>query len=434
MLKKTLSKIRNSTQLVEIGRREFLYLFLMGGAALFGFIRTMVYGAYLSPTNMGYYSIAITIASYGTFLQLGLMSGLSRELPVCFGQGKKEYSSELVGEATTAIAFLQLIGFIVYYIVIANITFKDSFTQNAFFLGGLLALSSPFGQMVMLRLRAEQRVLSFSLLQLINAACILVLGILAINVVGYAGAIITIVLVNVLGFAIVSKAFLSPVNYLYFKSKEIFYLIRIGFPMVVAGVLLTVQFSMDRFFILKYRSVEELGIYQVGILPLTMGVILSSIIVQYVGPKLLFRYGQGQSPGFVFHRSIMLSAVTVGVLLLFWPLFLFIMNFVVNQWLPDYKASLPLMSTFYLGAVFTAANIGVLFNAVNRQIMNLYISVVAVCMVFIGNVLVTYFNKPIEWYAYVNVLGQIAVFLLTIGISFYMIRNDLECKLSNPVD
>ena len=96
--------------------------------------------------------------------------------------------------------------------------------------------------------------------------------------------------------------------------------------------------------------------------------------------------------------------------LLAWPFFLLIVNYTVKQWIPAYKASLPLMSIFYLGAIFTAATIGVLFSAVNRQVIVFYISAVVVCMVFIGNVLVTYYDMPIEWYAYVNVCGQILVF------------------------
>ena len=121
---------------MKIGKREFLYVFLMGIAVGLGFIKTMVFGAYLSPKFMGYYSIAITIAGYGTFLQLGLMSGLNRELPVCLGSRMEKYSSDLVGETTIAVISLQLIGLILYYVILASITFKDVSVRNAFFFAG----------------------------------------------------------------------------------------------------------------------------------------------------------------------------------------------------------------------------------------------------------------------------------------------------------
>jgi len=265
----------------------------MGIAVGLGFIKTIVFGAYLSPKFMGYYAIAVTIAGYGTFLQLGLMSGLNRELPVCLGSRKEKYSSDLIGETTIAIISLQLIGIIIYFCVLGKVEFDDSCVRNACFLAGLLAFASPFGQMVMLRLRAEQRILSFSSLQLINALGILLLGMLAIQYMSYKGAILARVFVHFGSFIIVSKTILNPVNYFYFKLRDIIYLIRIGLPMMAAGILLNLQMSMDRLFLIKNVSATEIGIYQIGILPLTMGLMLGSIANQYVGPKLLFRYGQG---------------------------------------------------------------------------------------------------------------------------------------------
>ena len=39
----------------------------MGVAAALGFFRNIIFGYYLDPANMGYYSIVITVASYGVF-------------------------------------------------------------------------------------------------------------------------------------------------------------------------------------------------------------------------------------------------------------------------------------------------------------------------------------------------------------------------------
>lgn len=407
---------------MRVGKREFLYVFLMGIAVGLGFIKTVVFGAYLSPKFMGYYTIAVTIAGYGTFLQLGLMSGLNRELPVCLGSGREKYSSGLVGETTIAVISLQLIGLILYYLILASVTFKDASAQNAFFLAGLLVFAASFGQMVMLRLRAEQRILSFSSLQLINALGILLLGILAIQYMSYKGAIFAIVLINFGSFIIVSKTILNPVNYFYFKLKDIIYLMRIGLPMMAAGVLLNLQMSMDRLFLIKNVSATEIGIYQIGILPLTMGIVISSIANQYVGPKLLFRYGQGESLKYVFNRSLMVSLIIIGSMFLFWPIVPPLADFIINRWLPDYHRSLPLISIFYLGAIFTSANItGVVILAANRQILSLYQTAVMAFICFIGYLLVSHYNMVIKWYAYINVAAQILNFFAMTGISYYLV-------------
>lgn len=414
---------------MRVGKKEFFYAFLMGMAVGIGFIKTIVFGACLSPQFMGYYSIAITISGYGTFLQLGLMSGLNRELPVCLGRGRKKYSSSLVGETTIAVILLQLVGLVIYYAVVVNITFEDFSVRNAFLLAGLLVVAATFGQMVILRLRAEQRILSFSSVQLINALGVLILGFLAIQSMSYVGAILATALVNIVSFMIVSKTVLNPVNYSHFKLKEIIYLIRIGFPMMTVGVLVNLQLSMDRLFLIKNVSSSEIGIYQIGILPLTVGIVISSIISQYVGPKLLFRYGQGESLKYVFNRSIIISLVTVSFLFILWPFVIYLARHVIDLWLPEYRSSLPLISIFYLGTIFTSANISnVVILAANRQVLSLYLSIFTTIICFIGYLMIGYYDMPIKWYASMNVASQILGFFLIIALAYYVVQENTKIK------
>jgi O-antigen/teichoic acid export membrane protein len=72
----------------------------MSLASLLSFFKLIVFGKFLEPSSLGYYSIVLTISSYGAFLQFGLMSGFNRELPIAFGKGKSTYSSNLVGVTT----------------------------------------------------------------------------------------------------------------------------------------------------------------------------------------------------------------------------------------------------------------------------------------------------------------------------------------------
>lgn len=393
----------------------------MGLATSLGFVKNVVFGAYLSPEFLGYFSIAITIASYSVFLQLGLMSGLYRELPVRLGNGDEKYCSGLVGETTISVLVLQLIGIILYSIIILNLNFEDISKKNAFFLGGLLAFSTPFGQIVLLRLRAEQRILCFSVLQFLNSLLILFLGLAAIKYMGYKGAIFTVIMINLFSFILVSKWFLSPVNYLHFRLKDIFYLIRIGLPMMAAGVMVTLQMSMDRLFLFKTTSASEIGIYYFSLIPLTFGMIISGIIDQYIGPKLLFRYGQGYSLKYIFNRVFLVSLGVIVIMVLFVPLVSPTVSFIINRWLPEYKDSISLMPIFYLGAIFTAVNItGVVINAANRQILIFCGTAFVVAICFVGYALVSYYAMTIKWYAYVNVAGQLISFLIVTGISYYV--------------
>ena len=243
-------------------RDVFFYIVLMGLAAGFGFFRNVIFGYFLDPANIGYYSIVITVASYGVFLQLGLMSGLTRELPITLGKGKKEHGENLVGATTSAVVLIQLISIVIYFIILFFIPFDDTTKKNAFFLAGIIVIPSQLISMVMLRLRSEQRVLHFALLQLVAAFFVVLIGTVAIQYLEFRGAILALVLVNLLGYLIVTKKYLAPVNYFYFNSRELIYLIRIGFPIMLSGVVMNFYMTMDKLFIFAVASPTEIGIYQ----------------------------------------------------------------------------------------------------------------------------------------------------------------------------
>jgi len=401
---------------------KVIYFFMMGFASALTFLKTMVFAAYLPPLSMGYYSIALTIASYGAFLQLGILSGLNRELPVTLGKGDITYSSNIVGETTVALVCLQLIGICLYYLILLTMPFTDASLRTAFFLGGLLAFSTPLYSLIMVRLRSEQRVLSFAMLALIESMATITLGTLAIVYVGYEAVILLSALINALCFFIVTSKLLAPANYLHFKMKETIYLVRIGLPMMLAGLLANLQLSMDRLFLIKSAPPSTIGIYHIGILPLSMGVALGSIVNQYVGPRLLFKYGQGYSLPYIFKQNIIVSFVIIVTLLLFWPVAYLGIRYVIENWLPQYRGSLSIFSISYFGAIFIAANIGVITSAINRQILSFYTAGLTVSLSYLCYMLVANYSITIRWYAYVNAGSQAVSFVVMIVLSYYLTR------------
>ncbi len=125
-------------------------------------------------------------------LQLGLSSGLNRELPFALGSGQEEYSARLVGETTLVLSILMAVGLVVYSLVIINIRFSDFNIQKAFLLSGVLAFSSMLFQVVILRLRCERRLLALPVVLLSQKIIILVGGVIACYLLSFAGPIICI--------------------------------------------------------------------------------------------------------------------------------------------------------------------------------------------------------------------------------------------------
>lgn len=403
----------------SIGSRETIYVLLMGIAVVLSFGRSLVFGATLGPEQMGYLSVATNIAAYGMFLQLGLLNGLNRELPIRLGAGSGDVASKLVGETTVSIVFVQAVGFLFYLLVLSVVQFNNPLIKEAFVFGGLLALSVPFLQIVFLRLRAAQRIVDFSSLQAVTALLVVIIGYWSISVFDYRGPILTMVLINAVGFFVVTARWLEPANYRYFNRSDLLYLIRIGAPLMLAGVVGNLVIGMDRLFLIKYATPAEMGIYQIASMPVTFGVLCSGIVGQYVLPKLLYEFGKEQDLQAVYRKSVKAS-VMVGIpMLMISPLVNPVAQFVFNRWLPEYVDGLGLVLVLYLSGILIAANISaVVIIAGNRQ-FSLLVGSVVVALVGLGVYFqISRMGFPMIWYAYANLTLQAINFVVVLALGY----------------
>lgn len=400
--------------------KKIFYSILMGGTAFLGMMRYIVYGVCLSPSKLGYLAIAITVSLYGVFLQLGVMNGLDRELPILFGKNKKTVIAQFVGETTIFMFYTQIIGFFIFGTVMLFVNITDTNMRGAFLLGGITSIAASFCQLVMLRLRSEQRYLTFALLQFAQAFAILIAGVLFIKFLGYFGAVFAHILVYALLYFICTVKVLHPVDYSNIEIKEIVYLIKIGFPLMITGICLTLQQTMDRFFMIKIFSSEEIGIYQIAFLPITIGVVINSIIRQYVIPLFLYRFGHGNNLMDLLKSKTLVSITIIVSLLLLWPVFQVVITSFINKWLPNYYKSKNLLFIFYIGSIFIAANIDVVSNAANRQRLLMYIYLIMIMLCFIGCFIGYRYHFKTNYFAYVNTGTQMISFLAVNIVEYFI--------------
>lgn len=398
-----------------------IYITFMGLAAGLGFFRNFIFAYFLSPENMGYFSIAITVATYGVFLQLGIIHGLNRELPVRLGKGETENAEYLVSTVYKVSSFLQISSLFFYFLIIFIIPFEDLTKKEAFFFAGLIVLPNQFLTLAMLRLRSEQRLIDYAFLQFFKDFLIVFIGILIIQYTDYKGAVLSIILTNLMLYLIISKKYLEPLNYFYSNRKYVLYLLRIGFPIMIAGLMMNLYLTMDRLFLFYSASVDIIGIYQLALLPLSLGIIVRGFTSEYVFPKLLFRYGEGKNLNYIFNKSLKGSLWVVFGMICLAPIFLFITDLIVRNFLPLYIDSVPLMKIFYLAAIFASANlVEIVIITANKPIYiffeNLLISIIAFIL-FIA------FPQSLMGYAYVVLCIQILKFSISILNSYMFSRN-----------
>ncbi len=359
---------QKSFPFLKLSNKEFIYLVFMGLSLVVGAFKIAAFAKYLNPVLMGYLSIALTVASFGALFDFGLLSGLNRELPIALGSGRCSDASRYVGETTIAIALMSIVGFGIYTVVLALLSFSDRQLRDAFIWGGILSIVGMFSSMLRLRLRAEQQILPLSATMLIDQMLTLIGGILLVRWFGYSGPIIVIIISSGLLFYYCTQWLLTPVSYRCVRLADFRGLFSVGLPLMAAGLLSGFKLSLDRLFIIKTMPPQEIGLYYIGVLPLSLAIAITVICNQYVAPKLLVRYGEGHDLRYVFSRAVVVAAAVFGVMILTWPLAVPFFRFVVHQWLPAYEGSITIFAIFYFGAAFTAANtVGIVAIAAKRQ-------------------------------------------------------------------
>jgi O-antigen/teichoic acid export membrane protein len=395
----------------------------MGGALIISFFRNVIYGSAIGPEGIGYFTIVMTVSSYGVFLQLGLMSGLTRELPIAFGQGEIQKGKNLVGETTTAVLTIQSFLLIIYLLIISAISFEDNIKQNSFFLAGLVVIPAQLISLVMLRLRSEQKILTFSFLHFLNTFLTVLIGYLLLPFFGFKAAVWALIFINILFFIFASLRYLGPVNYFYFNIKDLLYLVKIGFPVMLAGLAVSFFITMDKIFLMRYSTLENLGIYQIASLPLILGVSIQSLANQYIGPKLLFEYGKGATLMDIYKNSFRTSLVIlIMMIILSFPI-LFSLNLVITTWLPLFEEAIPLFKFFYIAAIFLATNLtDVIYSAANKPvhmfIQNLLLVILSLIIFFLIS------SQPIIWFAYAVIFLQFMKLLSSLVINLYFARTN----------
>jgi len=199
---------------------------------------------------------------------------------------------------------------------------------------------------------------------------------------------------------------------------------KIGLPIMANSFTVNLQTTLDRLFLIKLASPYELGIYQFGVLPLTLATVLNGIINQYLGPKLLYEYGRDGSLKHVFKKCFQVSLTLAAVLTLAWPLGVKLIEFVVPMWFPQYKNSIPIITIFCLGAAFTSANVfGATIIAANKQVFSLISCVIITFFCLISYVVTARYGGGMVFYAFINVGAQILGFLLNCGMSYFFARS-----------
>jgi O-antigen/teichoic acid export membrane protein len=346
------------------GKREFL-AFSASLLALQGsrFIVSLLAARDLGAITYGYWNVLALILLYGLYLQLGVLNGMGRDVPYYTGRGEMERIQRIHATSWSVALVSSLIG--AGAIMLGSFWFAD--LRLVLGLLGLTLIAQMLFQYFQFRLRAELLFTTMSWLQGI-AAITLPIWYIMLRPLGLAGFVIAQGLA--MGVAVLFAARrigFQPV--LRIDLPEMRRLVLVGFPIMAAGILFSLLTTVDRWIILGFLGVEQLGYYTLSILCLSLISLFPQMIIAQMYPRLAKYYGETNSIARLrqplIRQGIYALLITVPVVLITF----LALPAITTYLLPQYAAGVDPARLLLIGMLCLPISgaIGNFLNVIGRQ-------------------------------------------------------------------
>lgn len=390
----------------------------MAVAVALSFAQGWVFAAVLEPEGYGLFALVSTAASLGSLVQLGMLSGLTRELPVMIGGRQLTRADSLVRSTTSAMIMITLGGALVVGLTVVLYSGGTGEFREATSLTAGWVASRLFAELALLRLRSESASLLFPVVIVTQRIVSLTLGSFAAELFGFAGLVGVYLVSDLSTYLGLTLLYLRRVNAGSPRMADVRYLIAIGLPQAVAGVLRFGQLSGEKFFILWRGDAALVGVYQIAWWPLGAAITLNGVVNQFLAPRLLRDLGRHQSVEAVFKQSmrasgmILLAGIIAGI-----PLVV-VLGPLIRWLLPEYIDAVPAARIFIVGAILTIANlshIGIL--AANRPDLLLKTQMISSALTMAAYAVVTSLTLSLSWIATVSLLSVATDFAMRLAVA-----------------
>ena len=316
------------------------------------FIYSMVAAWLLSPADFSTWAIIAAVLVYVPSLTMGVINGMSRELPLMMGRGSQAEADRTRRAAWIVTLFgVGLVS--ATSLLFASITSVDR--TIPLIIGGLMAATVVYTtQQFELRSRLRFREASFQQgtfgALAVLAATMQLLGVtdspLGVVAGFYAAALVGAVAI---GFIV------SPVPRLgRSEIPEIRRLGVIGFPIMLSGLLFSVFVTLDRWVAVTLLGAVEAAPYALASITASAMLVLPSVISQQTYPRMAMERGAGATDASLrkmAKRQGQLAAATTA------PVALLVSVAAVlgvPMLVPEYLAAVPAIVILALGFTFLA--------------------------------------------------------------------------------
>ena len=360
---------------------EFLFFSLSTGAyQISRLIVTLVAARWIGPDGFGVWNVLYLFLVYGVLVTLGVPSGMNREVPMLKGRGREDLAHTAANVTLWFVLGTSLLGaFATALILSSGLITKVSATSLVAMV--VLFLTWYVYQYFQMRLRATIQFRQMTIQQFVFAGLLPVVVLPMTSGFELSGFIGGQALVAFLAILVILRISSFQIEF-QFDRSILRRLMKIGFPIMSAGLLFALLTSIDRWVILRYNGVEALGQYTLAILSVSILSLLPAVISQQLYPRMAFLYGSTGEKRSLLPIVLRQSLASMGVTLPLIAVAFLLMPFFVETFLPDYSAGIRAARVILVGLAFLplTGGFGNYLNTVGRQVIYLAIISAAILL------------------------------------------------------
>jgi len=372
----------------------------------------------LGPTNFGFYNLIDLITKYGPLSNLGVSSGISREIPLNLGKKLIDFAHELNNSGFTGLLISS--NLIALLIIVSSIFIYSGLALYAIIMASLSIIVNAIYEYHIMYLYSYNKFKTASFVITIYSLFLIVVTISLVYIFNVWGLFFSIFLVP---FLVMLVVYIKKIHLFSFKFdyRNYISIIKIGFPLIIIGIGFTFFITLDRIIIVKLYDIKQLGYYSLAIISYVFIIQIPAAINQVIYPKLNLIYGETNNSEHLAEIAIAPSMILSIVMPLFIGMFIFILPILTKKFLPEYDKGIIPAEIIMIPLCIFSVNI---LNTLFKIKILIILLVTAICIKIFLALYLNSYGLGIDGIAISSSLSLTFYTIATTVISFiYMKKN-----------
>ena len=422
----TLKKYINFYILNRKRAGDLVYLASQISSPVVGFFTSIVAAMYLLPYELGVIQTVMLISVYCSIMHFGVFNGLNRNIAFYDAQKNTKKIQDMVDASWLTAIINSFMGVVISLIALLYFFvcgYSSLYLYSVAILFGILTFT-PICTHYETIYRGCRVFMPLGIFLSISNGINFVLGFLPI-VFGAFGLIFRYAVIQMVNVLLLYRK--SPIKCKAIgRIDEVLDLARVGFPILISGVLFMFFTAADRTIValtLGPTSVGELAlsgmiVAAIQILPVSMGALLY--------PRASYIYGSSRSSlglkRFYF-LSLAFNIITVIPMCL---ISYFLIGPITERFLPNYVEGIKTAKIYSLGSIFLVyLGVGIIFPVVRRNIPFMIGCAISILIVWILGLVFVEKGFGIEGVAWARFIANAFLCIFVLAYSYYLIILDI---------